>query len=103
MLPHLPHSSGFHLELRKEAAERHPQPRSRLGRVVLHFTPSWFAVNMGTGIVSAVMKIAPCAPWHAGRCLHGCAARRRQGHDVVRRGAGTSFQAWSTSPRRSSC
>jgi len=66
MLPHSPHSSGFHRELRKEAAERHPQPRSRLGRVVLHFTPSWFAVNMGTGIVSAVEKIAPCAPRHAG-------------------------------------
>ena len=33
--------------------------RKELRRIVLHFTPSWFSVNMGTGIVSILLHELP--------------------------------------------
>ena len=34
-------------------------PRTSLGAAVLNFTPSWFSVNMGTGILSILLHTAP--------------------------------------------
>lgn len=45
--------------------ERRPQPsrskrmRAELRRITLHFTPSWFSVNMGTGISSILLHQLP--------------------------------------------
>lgn len=35
------------------------KPRSTIGTVILNFIPSWFAVNMGTGIISILLHMAP--------------------------------------------
>lgn len=35
------------------------KPRWVLGLVILNFIPSWFAVNMGTGIISILLHLAP--------------------------------------------
>lgn len=42
------------------------RPRSALGTVILNFTPSWFSVNMGTGILSILLYLCP----HSFRGLH---------------------------------
>ena len=34
-------------------------PRRGLRSVIINFTPSWFSVNMGTGIVSILLHTAP--------------------------------------------
>jgi C4-dicarboxylate transporter/malic acid transport protein len=35
------------------------KPRTLLGTIILNFVPSWFAVNMGTGIVSVLLYTSP--------------------------------------------
>lgn len=43
------------------AHQRHSAPKEEMGwrRIVRNFTPSWFAVNMGTGIVSILLCSLP--------------------------------------------
>lgn len=42
------------------------KPKTTLGIIILNFTPSWFTINMGTGIVSILLYLSP----HSFRGLH---------------------------------
>ncbi len=42
-----------------EEARQGAVKRSRLGLLVLNFVPSWFSVNMGTGIISILLYTLP--------------------------------------------
>lgn len=49
-----------------EALRQQLRERNRRGwrRIVLHFTPAWFSINMGTGIVSILLYNLPYnGPW----------------------------------------
>ncbi len=46
--------AGVAEEARQEAVKR-----SRLGLLILNFVPSWFSVNMGTGIISILLYTLP--------------------------------------------
>lgn len=64
---HDPLSRHHDLTLGEDSAAQHHvvvlarQCRNRRGwrRIVINFTPSWFAVNMGTGIVSILLHNLP--------------------------------------------
>ncbi|PWN30340.1 hypothetical protein BDZ90DRAFT_244955 [Jaminaea rosea] len=42
------------------------RPAKGVRERVLHFTPSWFSVVMGTGVISTVLLLLPWEPLHAG-------------------------------------
>ena len=47
-------------EVDQAAAAAPPQKlRMKLSKIILNFTPSWFSVNMGTGIISILLSTAP--------------------------------------------
>ena len=47
-------NAGIAQELRQGAVKH-----TRLGLLVLNFVPSWFSVNMGTGIISILLYTLP--------------------------------------------
>jgi len=56
-----PCATEYHEQQNAAAIEHSRHERNRHGwrRVVLNFTPSWFSVNMGTGIVSILLHNLP--------------------------------------------
>lgn len=43
-----------------------PMRRSGIKERVLHFTPSWFSVTMGTGVVATLLNLLPWSSIHSG-------------------------------------
>lgn len=43
-----------------------PMRRHGIKERVLHFTPSWFSVTMGTGVIATLLNLLPWASIHAG-------------------------------------
>lgn len=55
---------------RRRRADPHPDTATQAARGirerVLHFTPSWFAVTMGTGVIATLVNLLPWTATHSG-------------------------------------